>query len=806
MSCCCDGPRAPGALRIPAGLTRIPRQIGGFPEFRRALLAAIREHPPLDAWRARDEGDLGVMLLEMWAYLADSLAFYDEVIAHEAYLRTARLRPSVRRLAALLGYVPRPAVASRVALAAVVEGRRSLVLPAGLRFMSSGSGDEPPQTFELDADTAVHGLASRWRIDPQPPATAGALPGWTAAGLLSVAIAGAPRVRAGSPVLVRAGSGGTAYVRRVVARAPLQGPRGPALRLTFDRAVPIPASTPLADIVVAAPALTAGLWTRESVGSDPAAIVASSPARLLLDGVHRQIRPGTDVVVSRGDDHRWFTVQEASDVTVHYTAGGQITATNEDGDTVTVSAPPVLVPVTRLTLDAGLNAPSRKTPGGEEWATSHAATITVHHTFVPLGEVTAEPAEELQATASLALSAPVRGARLEVPDPAPTRFLLRDLDGNGLEVEGNIADAGTIAFTGDAATGRVLRAPVEVFGNVLHATRGETVEDELLGHGNASVPNQSFTLAKAPLTYVAAAAGDGSGVASTLRIRVDGVLWREVPSFYGAGPDDAVYVVRQDDDGRSVVTFGDGRRGRRLPTGAPVVATYRYGAGAAAPPAGKVTQILEPVDGLASVTNPLPAYGGADAESLEGIRRHAPRSALLLGRAVSLADFEAAAAAQPGVRAARALWRWHGRRQRPVAWILYIGDPGLRSTVGRAVRRIAEPSAPIEVERAEPAPLRLAVDLEVHPAYRHDDVLASAREALLGPDGFLAPERLGIGGPLIRSALVERLARVEGVLGVHAILADGAPFTALALRPAEHEYLDVEAGGLELNVWEGNGG
>ncbi|HWV56991.1 MAG TPA: hypothetical protein VNZ57_05915, partial [Longimicrobiales bacterium] len=204
--------------------------------------------------------------------------------------------------------------------------------------------------------------------------------------------------------------------------------------------------------------------------------------------------------------------------------------------------------------------------------------------------------------------------------------------------------------------------------------------------------------------------------------------------------------------------------------------------------------------------NPLPAYGGADAETADGIRRYAPKSALLLGRAVSLPDFEAAAAGQPGVRAARALWRWHGRRQRPVAWILYIGDPGIRSSVGRAVRRISETSVPIKVERAEPVPLHLAIDIEIHPAYRHEDVVADVREALLGDEGFLTPARIGIGAQLIRSALVERVARVEGVLGVQQLLADGAPFTALAIRPEENQYFDVESGGLDINVWEGSGG
>ena len=36
------------------------------------------------------------MWLEMWAYVADVLGFYDERIANESYIRTAVRRPSLR--------------------------------------------------------------------------------------------------------------------------------------------------------------------------------------------------------------------------------------------------------------------------------------------------------------------------------------------------------------------------------------------------------------------------------------------------------------------------------------------------------------------------------------------------------------------------------------------------------------------------------------------------------------------------------------------------------------------------------------
>jgi hypothetical protein len=161
-----------------------------------------------------------------------------------------------------------------------------------------------------------------------------------------------------------------------------------------------------------------------------------------------------------------------------------------------------------------------------------------------------------------------------------------------------------------------LAAPVALYGNVITASRGESVNGEWLGTGDASVPGQSFKLKKSPLTYLAA----GPGLASTLRVYANGVQWTEAPSFFGIAGDARVYIVRENDDGESMVTFGDGVRGSRLATGSGVIAYYRFGAGEAAPPAGSIKALAKPVPGLSSVRNPVAASGGEDAESSTRLR------------------------------------------------------------------------------------------------------------------------------------------------------------------------------------------
>ena len=104
------------------------------------------------------------------------------------------------------------------------------------------------------------------------------------------------------------------------------------------------------------------------------------------------------------------------------------------------------------------------------------------------------------------------------------------------------------------------RQTVTLTANVAAATQGQTIAmTEIMGNGNAAQVNQSFTLKSSPLTYVSAPTA--SGIQSTLQVRVNDLLWTEVPSLYGAGPTDQVYIVRRNDDGTTMVIFGDGVTG-----------------------------------------------------------------------------------------------------------------------------------------------------------------------------------------------------------------------------------------------------
>lgn len=73
-----------------------------YASFRRLMLDRLSVIAP--DWRERSPADLGVALVEILAYVGDQLSYFQDAVATEAYLGTARKRISVRRHARLVDY------------------------------------------------------------------------------------------------------------------------------------------------------------------------------------------------------------------------------------------------------------------------------------------------------------------------------------------------------------------------------------------------------------------------------------------------------------------------------------------------------------------------------------------------------------------------------------------------------------------------------------------------------------------------------------------------------------------------------
>ena len=142
-----------------------------------------------------------------------------------------------------------------------------------------------------------------------------------------------------------------------------------------------------------------------------------------------------------------------------------------------------------MLLDGEINTSSRKAPGDTAtWTTTDASQIIVRYALVDGGIVTAQPEPAVASGDALTIAGPIEAP---ADGTSPSIFVFEDLNGDGVVIGGavNFTD-GTITLDQDADWETPLAAPVEVYSNVVAASRGETVGREVLGSGDASLPSQ----------------------------------------------------------------------------------------------------------------------------------------------------------------------------------------------------------------------------------------------------------------------------------------------------------------------------
>lgn len=771
------------ATGLPGDFFRAARALGLFPAWRGAVLEAIGRRPALDGWRARGGDDLGLLLAEMMAYMADVVSFYDALVAGETYLNTASLPGARRELVALLGYRPRPAMASEVSLAAQADGVKPVVLPAGTAFRSAQFLDnqhrnQAPQVFELGHAQTVDPRINRLAVE-RVRATSLDAPFdhlWVEPGSV--------RLRPGMPLVLS--FNGSLKTARVASIRPMlwlrKGIR--AVELRFTQTITPPAGATYAGLRILASGISTRLWQGGKQGSDSS--YAISGKDVLLDS-RSALRPGEILLFEKDGNLHASHADTVTSIQRVLLPSLISKIKDKDGKESSLTSPEITIGISKLSLANSL-----------AWSHTEVGRITLYHSLTDAAKVMAPIKDSLD-----------QGDPVNLPDliDAPrvpaSRMLLEDVHGDGVEAAGSLSAASrSAALAATPAWGKSLTAPINLLGNVLSVSRGETVKAELLGFGDASKPAQTFKLKKKPLTYLNAANAEGRS--STLSVRVGGVLWQEVPSYYGHQRDEQVFIVRHDDDGETYLHFGGAAR---PPTGAAIVADYRFGGGAAQPPAGAVNQLARPVAGLKQVRNVLPAFGGADAESPAELAATAPRSALLLGRAVSLLDLEAATASVQGVKAVRVAWRFDEAGLRPAAVIRYIGDGQLAALIRARLRELTEPDAALSVERAQPEPASLSMQLLVEPKQDPQALAAQALAALYAPPefpgggGLLRPERLGPDGVIFLSHIMAAVMAIPGITGAQSVEFNQQAFTQVGQRPQSGGYFDFgEQGGADFRI------
>jgi hypothetical protein len=244
------------------------------------------------------------------------------------------------------------------------------------------------------------------------------------------------------------------------------------------------------------------------------------------------------------------------------------------------------------------------------------------------------------------------------------------------------------------------------------------------------------------------------------------------------------FVPEVGNDGRMQIRFGDNTNGRAPADGSFIDTVYWVGRGLV----GNVgfdtlAHILLPTGAptlpISKLRNPLPASGGAEPETIQQIKVAAPvafRSPQL--RAVTEADYAAAAQLYPGVTQAAARFRWTGSWL-TVYLILDLLDrdaltPAFADQVKQFVGSYTQTGYDLEVEPPTYTPLDIELFICVAADRFRTDVEQAVLRALSsgalagGAYGFFSPQNLGFGSPLYLSAMYAAAAAVPGVVSVSA--------------------------------------
>ena len=357
-------------------------------------------------------------------------------------------------------------------------------------------------------------------------------------------------------------------------------------------------------------------------------------------------------------------------------------------------------------------------------------------------------------------------------------------------------------------TGRPRLCAVAV-GNVVLADHGATLPTEPLLPGRVPTAGEYRPrLRHAGLTWADPATPRPAGASAALdpdpRRAVPAVTvhdgtrrWEPRLDLVGAGPATPAFAVERERDGGSRLRFGDGVTGRRPDAGTVPRADYRVGGTAAGNvAAGVLTTVLAPVPGAPSpavpspavpspnaqapaalspaalarlrVTNLLTAAGGTDPEPVATVRERAPRAFRTQQRAVTLADFAAAALRQPGVTNAVARRRWTGSWYDVEVTVDTDADRTGDTELWAALAAVldAQRMTGVDVTLGPPTtvPLEIALRVRLVAGYPRAEARRQLADAFgTGAGGFFHPDRFTFGQPLLLTDVVLAAMSVTGV-------------------------------------------
>ncbi len=330
-------------------------------------------------------------------------------------------------------------------------------------------------------------------------------------------------------------------------------------------------------------------------------------------------------------------------------------------------------------------------------------------------------------------------------------------------------------------------------------------------HPPANASAQFLLAQLSPATQQQLAAWDGSlplppKLRTALLDDLNGLLqtWAPKLDLLESAPPDLDFVVEMDNDVYGYLRFGDGVCGYRPDAGTLFRANYRIGNGKAGNVGAEtITYIVyrqEKVSGVdLAPRNPLPACGGTDPEPIDEVKLFAPYAFRgRLERAITADDYASIAqdnqrrldaraaleaedaavcsAAFTRLQRAKAALRWTGSWYTALVAVDPFGtetpDKELIDEITAYLEPFRRMGHDLLVSRAVYVPLKLALTICVLPTYLRGHVEAAVADALSNrvlPDGslgFFHPDNLTFGGGVYVSQLLARVQAIPGVQNV----------------------------------------
>ena len=724
--CRCDDP-CPPQIHNPSGLTEIAYRAGDFGSFRHALVRHAPGEVALAGWRPTADTDLALQVVDWWAYVADVLTFYSERIANEAYLGTATLPESVRRLVAILGYRPRPGIGALATLPVIASGPGRLTLPAGFAIASKPVPGIDPQTFELEKSVTFTAPTSVSGPEPENPGTlsTNGPPPDAPAGTANPPAHDTLIVRGG--VLVKGKASGVAVGDRLLLIKRAWNAVTDTVRVVTVTGLNVERDAHRRSNTRVLLSGTSGLGSAKAadfrlqrstrtghLATMPSGAEVVTSTKLVLDGTARHLKPGDPLLVesSATDVVRLSSYEEI----VWYANGTAAAPTTSPGD----SGIPLLV--AKLTIaSTGFHSHTPK-------------NVAVRSGWTDVGTLLDTPVRSLAGLPSKVTLArpPAAAAGKAVP------AVVEDARGRGIAATATPTAGGSEVSLTPAANAETsdLQPPLRVLWDLITVSRGASVRDEQLGIGDATLAGQDFTLNRSPVTYLAdPSSRSGDGYASTVEVIVDSVRWTEVPRFFGRGPAERIFVTREDDEGKTHVLHRRRHQRRAAAHRRPgerelPLRLRRHG------PAGRDAHA-----GAQARAEPRErAQPGARLRR----RRRRPAGAPARARAALGADLRPrdlahrlrrgrGAGARASTRAA-AEWAWDPGEQRALVRVYVGDDAGAVAAARTALREQSDPNRPVVVIAAVGCPTILVLDLLLDPdRVVEDSVEAVARGVARGP-------------------------------------------------------------------------